>query len=219
MLKVESSTQTIKSMKLNQKYLSLSLVTVLTVAVMSFGTLGFAQTVTTLSCSVNTNSVNPNQVAILTAIGGNGTYFWSGPNLNVTNPAGSQFAVSYPNSGTYPITVSSGGQTATCNVNVAGAATTGALSCYPTVQNVTLGQTATLSAAGGNGTYTWSSPDLTIANPNGSGFSANYASVGLKTLTVMSAGLITTCAINVLANVVPTPVPPGLPNTGGGYGR
>lgn len=182
--------------------------------------MSFAQTVTPLGCSVNVSSVAINQAAILTATGGNGTYYWSGPNLNVTNGAGNQFAVSYPNAGTYPITVTSAGQTATCNVNVTAAASTGSLTCSPVTQNVTLGGTIAVTATGGNGTYTWSSPDLTIANPNGSGFSANYGTVGAKTLTVTSAGLVSTCAINVLSgNVVPVPVTPGLPNTGGGFGQ
>lgn len=191
--------------------------TVLTVTGMSIGALSFAQNVTTLNCSVNASSVGLNQAAIVTATGGNGTYFWSGPNLNITNSGGSQFAVSYPNAGTYPITVQSGNQTATCNVVITGAVSSNALSCYPVTQNVTLGQVASVSATGGNGTYTWSSPDLSIANPNGSGFSANYASLGVKTLTVTSGGLVATCAINVLASGVV--VTPGLPNTGGGFGQ
>lgn len=209
-------------MKTNQKYLLLSLVTILTVTGASIGALSFAQTVTTLGCSVAGSSVGVNQAAILTATGGNGTYVWSGPSLNVTNSGGTQFAVSYPTVGTYPITVTSAGQSATCNVNVVGAAATGGLACFPVTQNVTLGQTATVSASGGNGSYVWSSPDLSIANPTGSGFSANYASIGVQTLTVTSGGLTTTCAINVLANgtvIAPTPVTPGLPNTGGGYGQ
>lgn len=208
-------------MKTNKKYLVLSLVTVLTVAGASFGALGFAQTTPVLGCSVNVTSVAVNQAAILTATGGSGYYSWSGTNLNITNAAGSQFAVSYPNPGIYPITVSSMGQTATCNVNVIGTATTGGISCFPAVQTVVLGQTAAVSASGGDGNFTWASPDLTIANPNGSGFSATYATIGLKTLTVSSAGLVTTCAVNVLSNgsVVPPPVTPTLPNTGGGFGK
>jgi len=207
-------------MKTNQKYMLLSLVTVLTVAGMSLGALSLAQTVTTLSCSIGAPSVGVNQAAVLTAMGGNGTYFWSGPNMNVTNPAGSQFAVSYPDPGTYPVMVSSANQTATCNVNVVGTATAPGISCFPATQNVVLGQTATVSVTGGNGTYVWSSPDLSISNPYGSGFSASYASIGLKTLTVSSAGLVTTCSVNVLGNgVVTVPVTPSLPNTGGGFGQ
>jgi len=210
-------------MKTNQKYLFVSFVAAVAVAGMSLAAIGSAQTVVPVTCSVNSSSVNVDQAAILTATGGNGTYSWSGPNLSVTNSTGSQFAVTYPSVGTYPITVSSEGLSATCNVNVV-TAPVGSLSCSPAVQNVTLGQVASVSASGGNGSYTWSSPDLTISNPTGSGFSADYASSGFKTLTVSSAGLTATCAVNVIAGTVTTPpvttpVTPGLPDTGGGYGQ
>lgn len=208
-------------MKTNQKYLLLSLATIVMVTGASLGALSFAQTVTPLACSVNVPSVNVNQAAIITATGGNGSYSWFGPNLDITNSGGSQFAVSYPSAGTYPITVSSAGQTVTCDVNVVGVVSTNALSCLPAAQNVTLGQTAAVSATGGNGEYVWSSSDLSIANPNGSGFSADYATTGLHTLTVTSGGLVTTCAINVLSGAVTDPVvvTPSLPDTGGGYGQ
>ncbi|HEY4525896.1 MAG TPA: hypothetical protein VJL32_02245 [Candidatus Paceibacterota bacterium] len=206
-------------MKATKKYLLLSMVTVLTVTGMSIGTFGLAQTVTPLVCSVGVSSVRANQAEILSATGGNGVYFWSGPNLNITNTAGNQFAVSYPTPGTYLVTVASAGQTATCSVVVTPAASTGSIACSPAVQNVTLGQTISVSATGGDGAYVWASPDLTIINPNGSGFSANYASSGLKTLTVTSAGLTDTCAVNVLSSVVTPPVTPDLPNTGGGFGQ
>jgi hypothetical protein len=209
---------TIKFMNINKKYFAISLVTLITVAGVSLGALSMAQTVTSLTCSSNAASVAINQSVILTAMGGNGTYSWSGPNLTVTNGGGSQFAVSYSSAGTYPITVSSAGQTATCTVNVGGTVSTNALTCFPATQNVALGQTASVSATGGDGNYTWSSPDLSIANPSGSGFSASYSSVGTKTLTVSSGGLVTTCAVNVIANGTITPVTPGLPNTGGGFG-
>lgn len=203
-------------MNTNKKYLLLSLVTLVAVSAMSFGSIGFAQTVTPLTCSNASSSVIANQVATLTATGGTGTYFWSGLNLNVTNSAGSQFAVSYPSVGVYTVNVSSGSQTASCTVNVVASTSTGNLVCSPAVQSVALGQTATFSATGGNGAYTWSAPDLTIANPNGSGFSASYATAGLKTLTVTSGSLATTCAVNVLANAYTIPT---FPNTGEGFGE
>ncbi len=209
-------------METNKKYLVLSAVTAVAVVGLSIGALSFAQTSVPVSCSPASSSVNVNQVDVLTATGGNGTYSWSGPNLNITNSAGNQFAVSYPTANTYPITVSSAGLSAQCNVAVVGTVVTGTLYCSPATQNVTLGQTATFSATGGNGSYTWSAPDLSISNPTGSGFSANYASPGLKTLTVTSAGATATCATNVLPGSVvipPTPSTPGLPNTGGGYGQ
>ncbi|MGC9602705.1 MAG: PKD domain-containing protein [Minisyncoccia bacterium] len=205
-------------MKTNRIYVLLSLITALAVAGMSLGALSLAQTITPVACSVSASSVSTNQAAVFTATGGNGTYSWSGPNLNVTNASGSQFAVSYPNPGVYTITVTSAGQSASCNMTVVAVATSGALTCSPATQNVTLGQIAAFSATGGNGAYTWSSPDLTITNANGSGFSANYASTGLKTMTVTSDGATASCVTNVLAGAT-TPATPGLPNTGGGYGQ
>jgi hypothetical protein len=208
-------------MKTNKKYLLLSFLTILTVSGASIGALSFAQTSPVLGCSMATATVITNQAEVLTATGGNGVYAWSGPNLSVANSAGSQFAVSYPVPGSYPITVTSANQVATCNVVVVAASGTSMLSCFPVTQNVTLGQTATVTATGGDGNYTWAAPDLNITNANGAGFSANYASTGVKTLTVTSAGLVTTCTINVvLGNATPTPpVTPGLPNTGGGFGH
>ena len=206
-------------MKTHQKYLALSVVTALTAMGASVGSIGFAQTVTPPTCRVSASTVSTNQATIMTASGGNGIYQWSGANLNITNAAGRQFAVSYPNPGVYTITVTSAGLNASCNFTVV-AAVTGALNCAPGTQNVTLGQTAYFTATGGNGAYTWSSPDLTIINANGSGFSASYASTGLKTLSVTSAGVTDTCAVNVLANTTPVPpVIPGLPNTGGGFNQ
>lgn len=204
-------------MKTNRTYAVLSAVTALAFVAMTLGAPSFAQTATPLTCSVSSATVNTNQPAIFTAVGGNGTYAWSGPNLNVTNATGNKFSVSYPTAGTYPITVTSGGQTATCSMSVVAVAS-GTLACSPATQNVTLGQVASVSATGGTGTYTWSSPDLTISNAGGANFSANYAATGLKVLTVSSGGATATCAVNVLAGSV-TPVTPSLPATGGGYGQ
>ena len=210
-------------MKTNTKYAFVSSVTAIALVAMSLGAFSFAQTVNPLTCSMATASVGINQPEILTAAGGNGSYTWSGPNLNVTNSAGAQFAVSYPNVGTYPITVTSAGLSATCNVVVTTATSTGNLFCSPSVQNVVLGSSASVTATGGNGAFVWSSPDLTITNATGSGFTANYASTGLKTLTVTSAGLSSSCLINVLPSgsvvIPPVVVTPGLPNTGGGYNQ
>jgi len=210
--------------KTNQTYILLATGAFLAVAAIGISALSSAQTANTLSCSVNAGSVNVNQAALITAVGGGPTYAWSDLAPGITGSAGNQFAVSYPSPGNYPITVASGGQTATCDVNVVGIITAGTLQCSPAVQNVMLGQTADVSVTGGGGTYAWSSPDLTIPNPTGSAFSENFPSVGLKVLTVASGNLVTNCVVNVLANsAVNSPVAaptviPGLPNTGGGYG-
>lgn len=211
-------------MTTKQTYAALSIVTAFAVLAMSFGALGFAQTVTPVTCTVNSASVGTNQAAVITAAGGNGTYTWSGTNLNVTNNNGTQFAVSYPNAGVYAVTVTSGGQSGTCNVNVVtNTVATGTLMCSPVVQTVNVGQTASVSATGGNGTYTWSATDLSITNPNGTGFSASYPSPGLHTLTVSSNGAVSNCAINVIGTgsttVPPVVVTPGLPATGEGFGK
>lgn len=205
-------------MKMHKSYALLSLVTAIAVAGMSLGAVSFAQTVP-VACSIASSSVNTNQAAVFTATGGNGVYVWSGPNLNVTNASGNQFSVSYPNPGVYPITVTSAGQSATCSMTVVAATPSGAVVCSPATQNVTLGQNAAFAASGGNGVYVWSSPDLTISNANGTGFSANFASTGLKSVAVSSAGLSAVCAVNVLAGTPTPPVTPGLPDTGGGYGK
>jgi hypothetical protein len=210
-------------MKTNHKYAALSLLTAVAVLGLSFGSLGFAQAVTPVTCTVANASINTNQPTILTASGGDGSnYSWSGNNLTTTNATGNQFAVSYPNVGTYTVNVTSAGQTGSCTVNVTAVASSGTLMCSPAVQTVNAGQTATVSASGGNNTYSWSATDLSITNPTGSGFSATYATPGLHALTVSSNGATASCEINVIGSAVVTTPPvttPGLPDTGGGYDK
>ncbi|MBU6323423.1 MAG: hypothetical protein KGI41_03495 [Patescibacteria group bacterium] len=202
-------------MKISRQYAALSLVSALAVAGLTLGSVGFAQTVTPLACAPVTQTVGINQKAVLTASGGNGSYYWSGDNLTITNPTGTQFTVSYPSPGTYTVHVSSSGQTAGCTISVIGSSVGGTLACYPSSASVTLGTAVTFTANGGNGTYTWSAPDLTVTNPYGTGFIANYASIGTKTVTVQSGTASASCSVNVLASGAT----PGLPNTGGGYGQ
>lgn len=204
---------------INRRYLLLSLATAIGITAASFAAPGLAQS--TLSCSTPTPVVSPNQTAVFTAFGGTGSYTWSGQNLSVTNPTGSQFSVSYPATGSYTISVASGGQVATCGLTVSAggsSSSSGGLSCTPAVQNVTLGQTAFVSAAGGTGSYTWSAPGLLVTNPTGSGFSASYASAGTKAITVTSGSASASCIVNVLAGGS-SGASPGMPNTGGGYGQ
>jgi hypothetical protein len=205
-------------LKTNHTYVLLSVVTALAVLVLSAGALSFAQT-TALTCTPTSSSVSRNQSVTLTANGGTGSYVWSGTNLNVTNATGKQFTVTYPNAGTYTITVTSGGQSASCTVAVTSGTGGGSLSCLPAVQTVTLGQTAQVNASGGAGTYTWSAPGLTVNNATGSGFNANYATLGTKTITVTSGGASADCMVNVVAATGGGTTAPGLPDTGGGYGQ
>ena len=204
-------------MKTNQQYWTLSAVAAITAVGMSFGAISYAQTVPTLTCSLVATTVTTNQAEILTATGGNGTYSWSGANLDTTNSTANKFAVNFPTPGTYTVTVASAGQTANCSIHVVAAPVTNSVGCSPVVQSVALGEAASFSAAGGNGAYVWTAPDLNITNGTGPVFTAKYASSGLKILTVTSAGLSASCATNVLGSASTPPSTPGLPNTGGGY--
>ncbi len=99
-----------------------------------------------------------------------------------------------------------------------GAQTT-SLSCSPASTMVAPGQSVTLSASGGNGTYQWSSPGLTITNPFGANFAVTFNRDGTFPVTVTSAGTTATCSVLVTGTAVPStstaPVTtPGLPNTG-----
>jgi hypothetical protein len=85
---------------------------------------------------------------------------------------------------------------------------------------VSVGQTANFSASGGNGSYTWTIPELSLANPTGSGSYVTYVTPGTRIVTVSSGGSSATCAINVTGSPsVPFVPVPSLPNTGGGYGQ
>ncbi len=190
-----------------------------------------AQTYPSLSCSTSPSSpVGINTTVTLTATGGTGTYSWIGSGLSSPSTSSSQNSVSYGAPGSYMATVTSGNQSANCFVTVTGDASIGnnnnnlgTLTCSPSSQSTVVGRSISVSASGGNGNYVWSSPDLTITNPNGSGFSATYVSAGVKTLTVTSGGQVTSCTVVVSG---PNPVPttpttpaPTLPNTGGGFGK
>lgn len=211
-------------MKKNRRYWLAGSLSALAAVLITLGGLSFAQVVTPISCSVlGSSSALPNATTTLFAAGGTGLYTWSGQNLaTTTNATGNQFMVNYPDPGTYAVTVTdTSNNAATCNVSVVPAGTTGILSCAPDMQTAVVGQTASFSAAGGNGTYTWSSPDLTITNPTGVGFNANYASVGSRIVTVTSGGATANCQVTVdpASTPVTPPITPGLPDTGGGYGK
>jgi heme exporter protein D len=167
-----------------------------------------------VACVLPTSSIVAGTSATFSAIGGNGTFAWSASDLNISNPAGTTFSATYTTPGIHTLNVSSNGQVASCSFDVLPAAVTGTpsptpVSCRAISPTVTVGQTASFTAAGGNGVYVWSASDLNISNPTGTGFSANYAGAGLHTLTVTSNGQSATCSVTVLPLSTP-----GLPNTG-----
>ncbi len=71
--------------------------------------------------------------------------------------------------------------------------------CLPAGQTVSVGQTASLTAAGGNGTYAWTATGGTPASGSGSSLSVSYASTGTKTVSLASDSLTTNCTVTVSA--------------------
>ena len=99
------------------------------------------------------------------------------------------------------------------------AQTTSSVQCSAPTYTIPAHQSLTLSATGGNGTYTWSSPGLTVTNPHGSSFTVNFNAPGTYPVYVASNGATSTCSIAVTAaagTTTPstTTSTPGLPNTG-----
>jgi len=87
-----------------------------------------------LVCTPPSQTVQTGQIATVGATGGTGTYSWSAPGGSTSAGVGAGFSTSYSSAGTNTITVTSGQQTATCQVTVP-----------PSVTNSCVGTTATLS--------------------------------------------------------------------------
>ncbi len=83
---------------------------------------------------------------------------------------------------------------ASTTVNVT--APPGPPACSPATQTAVTGQTVTLTATGGDGTYAWSGGGVP-ASGSTSSFSTAYSTAGPKTITLTSASQSTTCSITV----------------------
>jgi hypothetical protein len=127
----------------------------------------------------------PGPFARVSATGGTGTYAWSAPGGVVTTGVGPQFLTPYLVAGTYTITVTSGMQTATCQVVVPPTPET-LLECTPPAQTVNIGQIASVSCTGGTRAYTWSAPGASTTTGAGSPFTTSYPVAGTYTITVTS---------------------------------
>jgi hypothetical protein len=215
-----------------RRYILTSGATLVFVAVLMYAGTSLAQVNNAPSCSSTMQNVNVNQTAVFTASGGNGSYVWSANSFSsMGDSSGSQFLVSFPSSGTNTVQVRSNGQTSTCSITVlpatssdsnfvSNSSSSGTLECLPSSQSVAAGQTASLTATGGNGSYFWNIPELSLNNPTGTGSYVTYVTPGTRTVTVTSGGASATCDINVIGTAVtPVVTVPGLPNTGGGYGK
>lgn len=81
------------------------------------------------------------------------------------------------------------------------------LACSPTRQNVSVDETATLTASGGSSPYTWSAPGGTPSSGSGNTFSVRYASVGNRLVVVSGGGQTSSpCTVRVNTDAEPTPV-------------
>lgn len=94
--------------------------------------------------------------------------------------------------------------------------------CSVSPVSVPINTTITLTASGGDGTYTWTSPNFTLQNPTTSSASLglSYNVPGDYFVTVMSNGASATCFVAITAIEFPAPgssieaPAPGLPGTG-----
>jgi hypothetical protein len=71
-----------------------------------------------LTCSPSSQTVGVNQPANMSAAGGTGTYSWTAQGGNPPSGSGPNFSVRYGTDGSYVVTVTSGAQSAQCNVKV-----------------------------------------------------------------------------------------------------
>lgn len=169
-----------------------------------------------LTCSPSSANVAVGQQVTFTASGGNGTYSWNAPGM--ATQSGSSLTVYYPWSGGSFLTVSSGNQTAVCNVTITGSVLgDSTLSCGPLTRSVAVGVRTTFAASGGTGSYVWTAPQMTPQT--GSTLTVYYPYAGNSSVTVTSGGQSTTCLIAITGGTSGTPSPtptPGLPNTGQG---
>lgn len=71
------------------------------------------------------------------------------------------------------------------------------LACAPPSQTVAIGQTASVSATGGTGAYSWSAPGASVPTGAGAAFGTSYAARGTYTITVTSGGQTSHCTVTV----------------------
>jgi uncharacterized repeat protein (TIGR01451 family) len=69
-------------------------------------------------CAPSSQTIYINQTANLAAVGGNGTYVWSGPDASPSNGSGATYSPLFSTTGEKTIVVTSGGKQASCTVLV-----------------------------------------------------------------------------------------------------
>ncbi len=101
-------------------------------------------------CSPATQTVVVGQVATLTATSGNNTYAWSATGASPSSGSGSSFSASYASTGFKTITLTSAGQSTTCNVQVNNAPTPPTVTLLASPSSATLGTPVNLTWTVGN---------------------------------------------------------------------
>lgn len=147
-------------------------------------------------CSPKTQTVNINQFAFFNATGGNGTYSWTASGGNPTSGSNQSFSTRYASSGTYTVTVSSAGHIDSCTVYVQPTVNLDVF-CVPSHQNADINENVTVSASGGNGSYSWFTSGGTPSTGSNTNFTTRYNSEGTKTITVTSGNESDTCTVSV----------------------
>jgi len=150
-----------------------------------------------LACSPAEQGAEQNVPVNFHAIGGTGTYSWHAANGTPSSGAGQNFTSQFINEGWNDVVVTSGSQTATCQVNILPPPDPMPLECSPANQTGNVGATLNFSALGGSGTYSWSAPSGSPASGTGSNFNTSFGTSGTKFVTVASGSQTTTCSATI----------------------
>ena len=159
-------------------------------------------------CAPNSQTVNINQFANLSASGGNGSYSWSAPSGSPSTGNQQTFSVRYANAGTYNVSVTSAGQSDSCTVIVRDTIITPDLVCVPSSQTADINQVVYFSVSGATSTVTWSAPSGSPSTGSTTAFSTRYATSGNKIVTATSGNRTANCSVfirEVTPNVVCAP--------------
>jgi len=155
-------------------------------------TLDISVDIASLTISANNALLSPADILQLTATGGDGNYTWTTSDDNVAsvNASGGIVAVS---AGTTTITVTDGlGTSLTADIEVR------SINLSISSTDLILGSNAQVSASGGNGPYTWSSSNASIASVDSTG-QVDAIAIGNTIITVTDAdGFESTISINVM---------------------
>lgn len=169
------------------------------------------------SCSATPSSVAVNQSVTFTGSSGDGTYIWSAPGGSPSSGAGVNFPTQYNSAGSYTVTVTSSGQSASCPVTVTSSAIP-TISCPSPSTKGPPPQSFTFSVSGGTGAIEWKfkrSTDPSFGGVVGSasswtsGFPLGNFEVGVWVGGVFGGQ----CVVNVISSVGPPPplLPPPPP--------